>query len=191
MKLIIVRHEERNTQFGFFENLTDTGLYYAKNIIPNKINKISPKVDYIFSSPYCRTLETIQFYAKEKNLKINVENSLLEYLSNTFYLYNKWRYNWDQINDPKYDYLKKIMNKNYKSLIDINDINTINILESSSELYNRIIFFFNFLKKKYKDTDTIVLSTHKNVINMILYIYKNITNGININDYGKIIILKI
>jgi phosphohistidine phosphatase SixA len=62
MKLILVRHEERSDNIGFFENLTDKGLYKAKNVIPNKINKISTKVDYIFSSPYYRTIETIKFY---------------------------------------------------------------------------------------------------------------------------------
>jgi broad specificity phosphatase PhoE len=203
MKLILVRHEERSDDIGFFEHLTDKGLYNAKNIISNKINKISTKVDYIFSSPYCRTIETIQFYAESKNKKINIENSLCEFVNNTYFIYNKCKYNWNKINNPKYHYLKKIFNNDYRSLIDINKINSDikNILESELEFKNRIINFINYLKKNYENNSVVVLSTHLHVINMFIYLYKNIKDpsesgackihSINVEDYGEVIELEI
>jgi broad specificity phosphatase PhoE len=199
MKLILIRHEERINEIGFFSELTEKGIYYSKYIIPNEIDKIikySNKVDAIFSSPYYRTLETIQYYAEKYNKKINIENSLCEYVNNTYFIYNKWKYDWTEIHNPKYYNLKKIFNNNYHSLISINDINNVsdNILESEIEFKNRINNFINYLKNNYEQNSVIILSTHMNVINMIYYLYNNENNNENlldVKDFGKIITINI
>ena len=199
MKLILVRHEERTDKVGFFSELTEKGTYYSKYIIPNEIDKIIKypnKVVHIFSSPYYRTLETIQYYAEKYNKKINIENSLCEYVNNTYFIYNKWKYDWTEIHNPKYYNLKKIFNNNYHSLISINDINNVsdNILESEIEFKNRINNFINYLKNNYEENSVIILSTHMYVINMIYYLYNNKNNNKNlldVKDFGKIITINI
>ena len=197
MKLILIRHEERNSNIGFFENLTDKGLYNAEYIIPNKINNITSKVDYIFSSPYYRTLQTIKFYAKMNNHKINVENSLCEYINNTYFIYNKWKYNWNEINNSEYNDITKIFNNNYKSLINIEEINNNKkyILETEEDLKNRINNFINYLKNNYDNSNTIVISTHLNFINMVYYLYNNDNSNnkylLNKFDFVKIIVINI
>jgi transcription factor C subunit 7 len=197
MKLILIRHEERSSNFGFFENLTDKGLYNAEFIIPDKINNITSKVDYIFSSPYYRTLQTIKFYAKINNYKINIENSLCEYVNNTYFIHNKWKYNWNEINYSEYNNIKKIFNNDYKSLIDITEINNNKkyILETEEVLKNRIVNFINYLKNNYNNNSTIILMTHLNIINILYYLYNNDNSQnkriINKFDYRKIIVLNI
>ena len=197
MKLILIRHEERNSNIGFFENLNDKGLYNAEFIIPDKINNVATKIDYIFSSPYYRTLQTIKFYAKIHNHKINIENSLCEYINNTYFIYNKWKYNWNEINNPEYNDIKKIFNNNYKSLINIEEINNNKkyILETEEDLKNRINNFINYLKNNYNNSNTIVISTHLNYINMVYYLYNNDNSNnkylLNKFDYGKIIVINI
>jgi broad specificity phosphatase PhoE len=196
MKLILVRHEERTDKIGFFSELIEEGKYYSKYIIPNEIDKITNKVDAIFSSPYYRTLETIQYYAEKYNKKINIENSLCEYVNNTYFIYNKWKYNWTEINNPKYDNLKKIFNNNYHSLISINDVNSDpnNILESECNLIERINNFINYLKNNYEENSVIIISTHMYIINMIYYLYNNDVinkNLLKYTDFGKIITINI
>ena len=109
---------------------------------------------------------------------------------------NKWKYNWNEINDIKYNNIKKIFNNNYKSLIDIQQINNSNkyILETEEELKNRINNFINYLINNYKKSDTIILSTHLNFINMVYYLYNDNSNNkklLHTSEYGKIIIINI
>ena len=197
MKLILIRHLERTDDIGFFSELTEKGLYDAKYIMPKELNKITDKVDAIFSSPFYRTLQTIEFYSKINNIKINIENSLSEYINNTYFMNNKWKYNWNEINDIKYNNIKKIFNNNYKSLIDIQQINNSNkyILETEEELKNRINNFINYLINNYKKSDTIILSTHLNFINMVYYLYNNDNSNnkklLHTSEYGKIIRINI
>lgn len=200
MKLILVRHEEKTNKIGFFSELTEKGKYYSKNIIPNEIDKIIKypnKVDAIFSSPYYRTLETIQYYAEKYNKKVNIENSLCEYINNTYFIYNKWKYDWAEIHNQKYYNLKKIFNNNYHSLISIISINdnSNNILESQVEFENRINYFINYLKNNYEQNSVIILSTHMSVINMIYYLYNNYgdnnKNLLKYTDFGKVIAINI
>jgi broad specificity phosphatase PhoE len=197
MKLILVRHEERTDDNSFFSELTQMGKYYSKYIIPNEIDKIVNKVDAIFSSPYYRTLETIQYYAEKYNKKINIENSLCEFVNNTYFIYNKWKYNWNEINNPKYYNLKKIFNNNYHSLISINDINNDpnNILESECNLRERVNNFINYLKNNYEENSVIILSTHMYVINIIYYLYNNDESNnkkyLYLKNFGKIITINI
>jgi len=75
MKIYILRHEDRTQDCSFFAPLTETGLTNSKNLV-GKLKEV--KIDLIFSSPFIRTLQTIFPYAKESNLKINLEYGLSE-----------------------------------------------------------------------------------------------------------------
>jgi broad specificity phosphatase PhoE len=75
MKIYILRHEDRTQDCSFFAPLTETGLTNAQNLV-EKLKEVN--VDLIFSSPFIRTLQTVYPYAKEANLKINLEYGLSE-----------------------------------------------------------------------------------------------------------------
>ena len=75
MKLYILRHEDRTQDATFFSPLTKDGLENSEKLI-ELLNELN--IDIIYSSPFIRTLQTINPYAKYKNLKINIDYSLAE-----------------------------------------------------------------------------------------------------------------
>ena len=166
MKLILMRHEERGCNPGFFTELTDNGIVNSC-IIPKLLNDFN--IDIIFSSPFIRTLQTIYPYAKKYDKKINVEYGLYEYIHNIYFKINNWYYT---LNDIKDEELKTIVNNDYMSIVKKDDFI---ILENEESLEKRIIKFFNYLNKNYRDK-TVLLISHKGVINKIKDIYIKKTN---------------
>jgi broad specificity phosphatase PhoE len=161
MKIILLRHEERGVDVGFYSPLTNNGIVNASTILPEQLNKLH--IDILFSSPFIRTLETIYFYAKRYNKKVNIDYGLYEYLHNPYFLFGKWFYTTDDI---PYELLS-IINHNYYSIVRRDDLF---VLEDEMNLERRIIKFFNFLYHSYKDK-TILIVTHKGVINKIKDLY--------------------
>jgi broad specificity phosphatase PhoE len=161
MKIILLRHEEREINIGFFSNLTENGMIRSC-LLPKKLKKL--KIDIIFSSPFIRALQTIYSYSSKYKQKINVEYALYEYLHNPFFLFGKWYYTINDIDDKT---LTAIINNNYNSVANKDDLF---ILENEDNLEKRIIKFFDYLKKNYSNK-TILLVTHMGVINKIKDIY--------------------
>lgn len=164
MRLILLRHEKRNSDIGFFSNLTDEGFLDSMKL-PEKLEQYN--IDKIFVSPFTRTLETSFFISKSLNKKVNVEYALYEYLHNVYFSIGQWYYT---PNDLKNNNLKHIINHNYKSIIKKDDFT---VLENDKNLEKRIIPFFNYLLNNYNDK-TVLLVSHKGVLNKIkdLYIKK-------------------
>ncbi len=75
MKIYILRHEDRTQDATMFSPLTKEGL--KKSIDLSDILK-DLNIDLIYSSPFIRTLQTVQPYAKSRNKKINLEYGLEE-----------------------------------------------------------------------------------------------------------------
>jgi len=161
MKIILLRHEERGYDIGFNSELTDNGIINSF-LLTNKLNKYN--IDIIFSSPFIRTLQTIYPYAIKHNILINLDYCLYEYIHNPYFLLIKWYYNINEINDRD---LQTIINKKYISIGNIDDFS---ILENEFELSNRLIKFFNYLKKNYNNK-TVLIVSHKGVINKIKDLY--------------------
>lgn len=169
MKIILLRHEERNFDIGFFSQLTEKGILNTLDLSENlnKLNKIH-KIKHIYSSPFVRTLQTIFPYSYKYNKKVNAENALYEYIHNPYFAITKWDYSIEDINDKD---LKNIVNKKYKSLIDLKEFN---ILENEDNLRYRIVKFFDYLYKKHNslnDNEAILLVSHMGVINQIKNIF--------------------
>lgn len=164
MRLILLRHEKRNSDIGFFSNLTGEGFLDSMKL-PEKLEQYN--IDKIFVSPFTRTLETSFFISKSLNKKVNVEYALYEYLHNIYFSIGQWYYT---PNDLKNNNLKHIINHNYKSIIKKDDFT---VLENDKNLEKRIIPFFNYLLNNYNDK-TVLLVSHKGVLNKIkdLYIKK-------------------
>ena len=161
MKLILLRHEEREFNLGFFSNLTENGIINAC-VLPLELKKLN--IDIIFTSPFVRTLQTIYPYAKNYNTKVNVEYGLYEYIHNPFFLIGEWYYTMDDISDTD---LTSIVNNEYTSIIQKNDFT---ILEDEISLERRLIKFFDYLKTNYNDK-TVLIVSHMGVINKIKDLY--------------------
>ena len=164
MRVILLRHEKRNSDIGFFSNLIDQGFLDAMKL-PEKLEPYN--IDEIFVSPFTRTMETSFFISKSLNKKVNVEYGLYEYLHNIYFSIVEW---YHTPNDLKNDNLKHIINYNYKSIIKKDDFV---VLEDDKNLEKRIIPFFNYLLNNFNDK-TVLLISHKGVLNKIkdLYIKK-------------------
>lgn len=169
MKIILLRHEKRGIDVGFFSELTDEGYIDSVNLA-DKLKKYP--IDVIFSSPFTRTLQTVYFTSLTINKKVNVEYGLYEYLHNIYFQLTPWYY---ETKDLKHKNLKKIINKKYKSVVQKEDFQ---VLEFENNLEKRIIKFFNYLYNNYNDK-TILIVTHKGVINKIkdLYVRKTPMNA--------------
>jgi broad specificity phosphatase PhoE len=180
MKLILVRHEERGIDVGFFSELTDKGILNSLEL-PEKIKLIMKEktatkfesgsktdnnytIDAIFCSPFIRTLQTVYKCSKEFKKKVKLEYGLYEYLHNPYFLLFDWYYGKKDIKDK--DLLKIIDNK-YKSVVKKDDLK---VLEDETNLEKRIIEFFDSIKEKYKNK-TVLVVTHEGVINKIKDIY--------------------
>ena len=161
MKIILLRHEERGYDISFNSELTDNGIINSL-LLPNKLKKYN--IDVIFSSPFIRTLQTIYPYSNQYNKKVNIDYGLYEYIHNPYFLLIQWYYNIDDIKDKD---LQSIINKNYYSIVDKNDFS---ILEDDNDLTKRLTKFFNFLKQNY-DNKTVLIVSHKGVINKIKDLY--------------------
>jgi 2,3-bisphosphoglycerate-dependent phosphoglycerate mutase len=84
MKIYILRHEERTIDCSFFGPLTMNGLQNSKKLI-NKLDMLN--ITDVYSSPFIRTLQTIEPFIKKNNMKIKLEYSLTVILKLIF-LYN-------------------------------------------------------------------------------------------------------
>ena len=158
MRLYVMRHCERNLDNCSFESpLIAKGHYNAKNLFGNMNRK---KIDVIYSSPFLRTIQTADFYSKMKNIPINIDYSIAEFVSfqdkhnmysvNNYIIPDVWRANFNINTD-------KMLIKNY------------NVNESNNECIYRIYRFINFLMDKYNDTDkNILIVTHMSIVNIFL-----------------------
>lgn len=180
MRIILLRHEERNLDIGFYSNLTINGKINSIKL-SSKLEK--ENIDVIFSSPFIRTLQTICPYSIQYNKKVNIEYALYEYIHNPYFLIYNQLNNVDNIDDED---LKNIIDKNYNSIISTNEIK---ILENEKNLEDRIIKFFNYLMINYKGK-TVLLVTHKAIINKIKDIYIKDTSLDTEFDMGHFIILR-
>ena len=81
MKLYILRHFERDLDNPSFESqLLKTGITnaFTKCEILKKI-----EINLIFSSPFLRCIQSVDFFSKTNNKIINIDYSLCEYFENS------------------------------------------------------------------------------------------------------------
>ena len=183
MKLILLRHEERDlSEPYFFTPLNEKGkLNSESKYFLQKIMLLKP--DIIFCSPFERCIQTICKYCVIEKKNINIEYCLYEYIINNKFI-NEKIYN----NKLIKNIYKPIINNNYISVLNPKDFkfgnnNIIIRKELKSDLYFRISLFLNKIINKYLDTNnTILLVTHAGVISEIeIYLNKIFLNFLIIN----------
>ena len=143
MELYVLRHEERDMKDPLlFSPLTQHGFLNSLKLI--KINEINP--DIIYCSPFLRTIETIYPYCKAYNKKINIENSLYEYIHAKEFKYFNYIHFVEDLRKNKYQkMLLDCINEEYESELNVYDIK---YPENYPDLYNRVHKFIFNLKKK-------------------------------------------
>ena len=177
MKLYILRHEDRPIDCSFFSPLTEKGLINANNLIPF-LNKC--QINYIISSPFIRTLQTIYPYVKNKKLLINIEYGLSE-------IHHQDIIPKKAVGQSLPEYLAKYFNynKSYDSFIKHHKITYPEIYEDvDKRLKNFLQYFFTkFIKTNY----IVVLVTHQSLCKVILEIVNkyNLINKELLNNYPK------
>lgn len=156
MTIYFLRHEERDINNPlFYSQLTDNGKHNANNNLPNTLNKLNIK--YIYCSPFLRTLQTIQQFSKESNIKINIEPAISEYIHN------------DKFKDN--DKFKIISSEEFninQSYTCYQNIKTIKYRENEIELKKRTHKFLSYLLSINENNDNILLVSHMGTINAML-----------------------
>lgn len=157
MKIFILRHEKRFRDHTFFTSLTDEGIEDA-NFLKNKL--LEYKFDEIYSSPYKRTLQTIEPYLCEAKKKAKIEYSLNEALT-----YDNDNSNIKDVNKDDI-YGKELIDFNYNSYLSINKLN---FPESPEDLINRSSNFLTHIKEKYDNSaKNILIVSHMSTLNGLL-----------------------
>ena len=154
MKLYAVRHEKRFSSPVYETELTPIGKQNAISL-SEKINAINP--DYIYVSPFVRTLQTIEPYCQKYNKKIIVTQGLIE--SHCDKVHTKLDYN---IPDHFSSIIANIDQTKYN----------LHLQETSLDVKKRIICFLQNIEKKHHQ-DTVLCVTHMSPLEKILMV-KNI-----------------
>lgn len=80
MRIYLLRHEMRFSNPKFDTQLTEVGKQNAKNLVKLLDNL---NLNVIISSPFVRTIQTVEEYVKRHSIKLNIDYALNESLSNT------------------------------------------------------------------------------------------------------------
>jgi broad specificity phosphatase PhoE len=174
MKIFILRHEDRTQDASFFSPLTKNGLENSKKLI-EKFEDLG--INYVYSSPYIRTLQTIYPYVKSKDKQIRLEYALSEI--NDPHLIPK---NAHGTFLPEYLAQSFLYDENYKCVIQPNELK---YPEIEKDVLTRVKNFLKILiTNHYKTDDRVLLVTHQVICNNILkLINKSLKNKAEINNY--------
>jgi len=160
MKLYLLRHEERGELPLFDTGLTDKGFNtVSSSEFQNKLLKLN--IDCILSSPFLRCIQTIYWYCVCKNNKINIDNTLYEYLEDPCFENDDTMNYVNYYNNTKY---KRIINEDYKSLIPLNELK---YPENKDTLNKRVSVIVDYIKSLHSINNLLIVS-HQSILHNIL-----------------------
>ena len=160
MKIYILRHEERNADDpSFLSSLTPTGLNNSKKLTKTLQDY---NITHIFTSPFLRTLQTIENYCQNENIKAYREFALYEFIDSC--IGTPDNYLFDAPNE-----FHPIIDLSYNSFCKMEDIKW---NDSFDVIKKRVNSFLDYLQTsnfiKDKENANILLVTHMSIINAIL-----------------------
>ena len=164
MVLYILRHERRNLEkVDFFTPLNHIGKHNADTKIFEKFNDI--EIETIYSSPYQRTLQTIDKISRVKDIPIKLDWALSEKIDPEKAQGLIW---------PSYEEQSKVhelfsIDDKYSPTADRDYINSYD--ESIDSFITRVDTFSQYLQTQ-KDKNILVVS-HQSITDPII---KNLTN---------------
>lgn len=172
MSLYLLRHCERVKSPQFYSPLTSYGKNEANRLV-EPIEQL--KIDEVYSSPFIRTIQTIEPFCKKNNISIKVENALYECIREPYF--DKDNFKYDVTDLIKYEPLfNTIIDSEYTSSVNINDIICSNDLLL---MYNRFIPFIKYINERVREGKNCLLVTHRTTFNLI---EGYIQSGIFIDD---------
>jgi len=158
MKIYFLRHEERYKSITFFTPLNKKGKTNALKL--GKELK-SLNITKIYSSPFLRTLQTIEPFLKLTDVKVNLENSIRE--TNVYKVIPEFEKN---IVLPEELYKQFNINSEYESYLKREEIK---YPEKNKDISERFNNFLLELIKRYSNTEeSILLVSHAGLINNFL-----------------------
>lgn len=155
MKIYVLRHEKRFSSPSFDTTLKEEGIEDAKKL-SLLLNKL--EIDLIYCSPFKRVIQTIEPFLEKTNKKVNIENSLYEYINE----YDFTKEDIKHVNQDMYGY--KYFNNDYKSFYNLDNLK---YPEIRCNLEDRVNNFTSFLKSNNLNSN-ILLVTHMSPVNVII-----------------------
>jgi 2,3-bisphosphoglycerate-dependent phosphoglycerate mutase len=160
MKIYILRHEDRTQDCTFFSPLSEVGLRNAKRLV--QVLKDN-NINLIFSSPFIRTLQTVNPYLKETNQLVNIEYGLSEIHHQDIIPPKSVGLSLPEYMAKHYNY-----NSNYNSFIKHNEIK---YPENIKDLQNRMIKVIKYIIMNYYKTElNILIVTHQSLCDTMIKI---------------------
>jgi broad specificity phosphatase PhoE len=175
MKIYILRHEDRTQDATFFSPLTKDGIINSKKLV--KILR-GLKINRIYSSPFIRTLQTINPYSEQFNVKINLEYSLSE-IQHPHIIPEKSY----QISLPEYIAESFNYNPKYKSLFSPRE----HVYPEDEKIVQHRVrkFLTELINNRITRQENILLCTHQVVCNAILKMATKSMKDVDIDfDYN-------
>ena len=160
MSLYLLRHCERYKSSDFNTHLTTYGRAEADRLVP-ELHKLD--LDYIYASPFVRTLETIEPYSRFKNIPVRLENSIYECIREPHFDPTNFRYGKQRILS-EYPELYEIVDHEYESMLPLSEVVCSCNLKT---VYDRIVPFINHLGMEIAKGHNILLVTHRTTYNII------------------------
>lgn len=178
MKIYILRHEDRTQDCSFFAPLTKAGLENSIKLVKYLEKE---KIDKIYCSPFIRTLQTIYPYAKEHDIKINIEYGLSE-------LHHEEIIAKKSVGISLPEYLAKSFNFNpeYKTLIKPTEIIYPEKDKQAQTRIKRVLR--KVIEDNMESNHNIVLVSHQTLCNAVLKIVNNSGTKLEdsiVNNYEK------
>ena len=160
MNIILVRHGQTDWNVkDLLQGRTDVELNdNGKNQTIETANKlVNMQIDAIYVSPLKRTLDTANQINKTRNLKLNIENRLIER------------------GFGNYEGQSKVEFRKYWNFeLNLSD----NGVEPIKELFERVYFLLKELKEIYTENQTVLLVTHNGVNLAVSSILKGMEDNI-------------
>ena len=157
MKIILLRHEERDSDPSFNVHLNNNGMNNREKIIQSLKDK-NIKIDMIISSPFIRCLDTVVPICNTYDINICIDYALSEFFDNT---YNGCKIPRNYTEQEKAIYSLELL---YKPSLEIDNFNEHYTWKS---LQKRLKLFIDSIKNKYSDKNILIV-THMTIVNALL-----------------------
>ncbi len=147
-KLLFIRHAESDSSIkdAFSRPLTSDGVEKAKNLVSLLKGK---EIDAFYSSPYIRSVHTIQYLADSRNVKITKDENLRERNVGTW-VEDFWTYaekQWTNFNfkESGGESLNEVQERNIKAVNNIlkNHLNQTVVIGTHGTALCTILNYFN------------------------------------------------
>jgi len=171
MKIYLLRHFTEIDKTNFSSPLDMDGLKDADDIV-ERLEKLP--IDKIYCSPFLKAIQSVYPYCKANNKHINPESTFHDAMYSPIEtrIDMHERKNFD--NHYGYNYLYDSVNMHYKSKLFSSNVP---LIETETEVKNRIFPFFYNLCNRYKNQNkNILIVTHQPIIDIILKFFVSSAN---------------